>query len=590
MSDKMKKKLLTAIFVMGLIFNMGSTTAQATVLNGEPVQTKIAQEKLDKAESTDFSNATQINIANSTLQNTITETCTERLYKFNLSSAGRISLDMTSYMQCYTIVIYDNEGTEIWYTDGNKWNTSLQYRKDTHVMDLSSGLYYMKVTGYEYNSSTLWKSTGNYILKTSFSSANESFKEFNNEFSSATSINANSTLNGQISLNDTMDIFHFSLSTSGSISLDMTSYMQYYTITIYDSAGTQIWYTDGNKWNENLGKIQNIHMVDLASGLYYMKVTGYEFNSSTLWKSTGNYTLKTSFASASESFSEPNNDFSTAIALPYNTQIKGQIALNDDKDNFILNVSNDTELKLAITSYMKYYTLVIYDSAGKQVWKTSYNKWDENVGYRSDEHRVALTKGKYYLKVTGYENGESYLTTGTYQLKVSQLVSVNSATVDKIKDYAYTRNYIKPTATVRLNGTVLRNGIDYVLSYKNNYYIGTATVYINGIGDYTGETQATFNIVPKKVSLSSVKNTGKKKATVKWKYDSSVTGYQIYRSTKKNSGYKKVATVKSSTTSKTISKLKKGKKYYFKVRAYTVSNGKKYYGEFSKVKSVKIKK
>ena len=45
------------------------------------------------------------------------------------------------------------------------------------------------------------------------------------------------------------------------------------------------------------------------------------------------------------------------------------------------------------------------------------------------------------------------------------------------------------------------------------------------------------------------------------------------------------------STSKTITKLKKGKTYYVKVRAYTKdSKGKKVYGKYSNVKKVKIQK
>ena len=36
-------------------------------------------------------------------------------------------------------------------------------------------------------------------------------------------------------------------------------------------------------------------------------------------------------------------------------------------------------------------------------------------------------------------------------------------------------------------------------------------------------------------------------------------------------------------------KLKKNKKYYFKVRAYKTAEGKKYYSAYSKVKAVKVK-
>ena len=98
-------------------------------------------------------------------------------------------------------------------------------------------------------------------------------------------------------------------------------------------------------------------------------------------------------------------------------------------------------------------------------------------------------------------------------------------------------------------------------------------------------------------TLSSVKNTKKKTAVIKWKRVKKAKGYEIYRSTKSSSGFKKIAKVKvtkknknKKTLSYTNKKLKKGKKYYYKVRYYKTVAGKKVYSEFSKVKKVKIKK
>ena len=68
-------------------------------------------------------------------------------------------------------------------------------------------------------------------------------------------------------------------------------------------------------------------------------------------------------------------------------------------------------------------------------------------------------------------------------------------------------------------------------------------------------------------------------------------GYIIYRSTKKNSGYKNVKTITNGTTLKwTNKKLRKGRRYYFKVKAYRNVNGKKVLSKnFSTVKSAKAK-
>lgn len=91
-------------------------------------------------------------------------------------------------------------------------------------------------------------------------------------------------------------------------------------------------------------------------------------------------------------------------------------------------------------------------------------------------------------------------------------------------------------------------------------------------------------------TLKSVKSTKTRTAVITWKKNKKATGYEIYMSTKKASGYKKITTVKSwKKVTYTKKKLKKNKKYYFKVRAYKTAEGKKYYSAYSKVKAVKVK-
>ena len=93
-----------------------------------------------------------------------------------------------------------------------------------------------------------------------------------------------------------------------------------------------------------------------------------------------------------------------------------------------------------------------------------------------------------------------------------------------------------------------------------------------------------------KAKLSSAKNSKKKTLVVKAKKTSGVAGYEYIIATDKK--FKK--NVKKSTTTKTsvtFKKLKKGKTYYVKVRAYKKdSANSKVYGSYSAVKKVKIKK
>ena len=76
---------------------------------------------------------------------------------------------------------------------------------------------------------------------------------------------------------------------------------------------------------------------------------------------------------------------------------------------------------------------------------------------------------------------------------------------------------------------------------------------------------------------------GKKNATITISKASNAKYYEIYRSTNKSTGFKKVATVKS--TKYVNKKLTSKKTYYYKVRAVNGSSK----GSFSKVYKVKVK-
>ena len=93
-----------------------------------------------------------------------------------------------------------------------------------------------------------------------------------------------------------------------------------------------------------------------------------------------------------------------------------------------------------------------------------------------------------------------------------------------------------------------------------------------------------------KVSITSAKNSKSKQILLKYKKVSGVKGYEISYSMDKK--FKKAVTKKNTAkTSYTIKKLKKGKTYYVRIRAYKVdSTGGKVYGKYSSVKKVKINK
>lgn len=78
-----------------------------------------------------------------------------------------------------------------------------------------------------------------------------------------------------------------------------------------------------------------------------------------------------------------------------------------------------------------------------------------------------------------------------------------------------------------------------------------------------------------------------RKFTVKWKKNAKADGYRVQY---KLSGAKKFKTLKTLTKTKTVTKkLKKGKKYEFRVATYKKVNGKKVFGKWTEAKIVKCK-
>lgn len=106
------------------------------------------------------------------------------------------------------------------------------------------------------------------------------------------------------------------------------------------------------------------------------------------------------------------------------------------------------------------------------------------------------------------------------------------------------------------------------------------------------EAQAKANQIAAVEALKiTARSTPKKGSiTVKWSVvgEADIDGYQIWKSTKANKGYKKAFTT-TKKTYKNSKGLKKGTRYYYKVRAYKVIDGKNVYSDWSNKANRKAK-
>lgn len=140
----------------------------------------------------------------------------------------------------------------------------------------------------------------------------------------------------------------------------------------------------------------------------------------------------------------------------------------------------------------------------------------------------------------------------------------------------------KNIATVSANGKVIIKGCGKTV----------ITVKASETKEYKeAEKKITITVKPAKQKVSSVKSS-RKTIIVKWEKDSKATGYILQYTTDKNfkKGVKSVTISSNKTTSKKISKLRLGKKYYVRVSSYKKVSRIKLQGDYSTVKYVEVKK
>ena len=220
--------------------------------------------------------------------------------------------------------------------------------------------------------------------------------------------------------------------------------------------------------------------------------------------------------------------------------------------------------------------------------------------------RKAPGQYTYTIKFKGNYSGEKKLTftilpetVDVATIKATQSTSVikltwgavEGATGYRVYQYSPSKGKFVQIASVKgvtsyRKATNLKAGTEYKFKVKAYTKLSDGTVlWATASKEFLTATEC------KAPSITSVTSPSKSKATVKWSNVDGETGFQLYYSTKKDSGYKKVSSYAADklTGSKTFSSSASGKTIYFKVRAYKKAGGQTIYGEWSAVKSVKLK-
>ncbi|MBE5926452.1 MAG: fibronectin type III domain-containing protein [Lachnospiraceae bacterium] len=146
----------------------------------------------------------------------------------------------------------------------------------------------------------------------------------------------------------------------------------------------------------------------------------------------------------------------------------------------------------------------------------------------------------------------TYIEGGSFSSKVKKIIIP-----DSVKYIAYHKSWNLPNVTIVSS----KKSVAYKFAKEENLKWINKNEFVGGVKKLK-KNDATKN----SIKLS-------------WNKVNGAKGYEIYRATKKNGTYKKVGT--TTKLSYKCKGLKKGTKYYFKVRAFKKVKGKRVYGGFS---------
>ncbi len=332
--------------------------------------------------------------------------------------------------------------------------------------------------------------------------------------------------------------------------------------------------------------------LDLEAGKYYISVSSSQLSD----PSTGVYRIKISQTPSGSTEIEPNDNFAQAMNLPRETLITGFISWDNPNDFYKITLPANEKIALTMILNENAYgstskNVTIYNSDFEQ---QSVHAFYASTPGGSDTKEIELSKGISYIKIDHFG---LYDYTGSYQIRwkkapvyVTELSISGKKTVNVGKKITLKAN-VTPVAAD--NKTVTWTSSDPSIASVSSSgvvtgkKIGKVTITATSTDGTNINSNHFLYIGPKKVSNLKATAKGNKKVLIRWTKQKNISGIQVQYAKKKNFKNAKKKTV-NTTAAKATVKLAKGT-YYVKVRAFATIDGKKYYGDWSSAKKVKIK-
>ena len=532
-------------------------------------------------------------------------------FRVVLENRGRLTLTFGHSAadtgdSCWKATLYDKDHNAITQLGSYQGNA----KKDvtSPKLGLAAGTYFIKV-----EKANSWSKLP-YHFKLSFTKTSVWETEANNTIKQYDSVKTGTTYYGAIAASGDKDYYRVVLENRGRLSLTFGHEVtdngaSCWKASLCDKNGNLI--TQLGDYQGNAKNNVTSSKIGLAAGTYYIVVERSN------WSSVP-YHFKLNFTKTSVWETESNNATDTADTIQVGKSLHGAIWDSGDADYYKLTLTRTLTMKLVFAHDVadkndgnNYWSVSIYDKNGNDIGM-NYSVPGNNGSFTAEN--LHLNADTYYIRVKGYSSGwgwgwgwgqpgqmQSNYSTAPYTITlkapldtpaISSLTNTSSGIVLKWEKVKNASGYVVSRRVGSGQWQELPAITDGSTSYTDKdctngskYQYRVAAFRSENYRLFSADSSAKSIYRLSRPTISSVKNGAAGKVTVKWKENSKATGYQIK--------YVTGDTTKTTTTtslSKTLSGLTKGKTYKIYVRAYKTVSDTKYYSAYSAYKSIKVTK
>ncbi len=260
-------------------------------------------------------------------------------------------------------------------------------------------------------------------------------------------------------------------------------------ITIYDKNANVVYANGTAKASLTESSNYNLH-VGLDKGVYYVVVKPrFEvYNETSI-----NYVFR--YISTDNKYVdyEPNNTKKDASTIQLNNLYRGYIG------------SDGCDVSVGFKCFTEDYYKIDLEKGKKYVIYTPTSNVYNNIITPSGTSKSFYSTNGYYTYYASETGTYYYVISSNNEQSEYEIgffhYDINDAKITGIEDKYY-GDLIKQNISISINGEILKDNIDYNLSYENYNNLGSATVTIRCISDgkCDGQIEKSFEILPKDIN------------------------------------------------------------------------------------------